>query len=286
MSVVAAETMPTTAPEAAESMFAATSQVVMSSPAVMPAVTSVVMPAASPSMAVPSASPLVMMPSASPAVVMSSVSPSVVMPSASPSVVYSAAPVTATAATVATQVAPQYTFAAGSTDVPVYGASITVPKVYQQPSVAMPTVMYQQSQPMSPEQLKTIFPMGAPCTFQPFTASQYTYNIVESPSAFVAAPVATVPAVAAAPAEAAAVAEVVSTVAPATTMANVVKPAERAVSTVAPATTAASVAEPAEAVAATTVAATSTVAPTSSKAASKKSSKKKLSSKKKQKGCC
>jgi len=279
MSVVAAETMPTTAPEAAESMFAATSQVVMSSPAVMPAVTSVVMPAASPSMAVPSASPLVMMPSASPAVVMSSVSPSVVMPSASQSVVYSAAPV-------ATQVAPQYTYAAGSTDVPVYGASVTVPKVYQQPSMAMPTVMYQQSQPMSPEQLKTIFPMGAPSTFQPFTASQYTYNIVESPSVFAAAPVATVPAASGVPVEAPAVADVVSTVAPATTTASVSRAAEPVVSTVAPATTMASVVEPAETVAATSAAATGTVAPTSSKAASKKSSKKKLSSKKKQKGCC
>merc|ERR1719284_2034203 len=96
----------------------------------------------------------------------------VAMPSASPAVTYSSAPVTAMAAPVATQVAPRYHYPAGSVEVPVYGSSVAVPTVYQQPSAAMPTVTYQQSQAMSTDQLKTIFPMGAPQTFQPFTASQ------------------------------------------------------------------------------------------------------------------
>eukprot|EP00974_Lingulodinium_polyedra_P022432 2165509-Lingulodinium_polyedra.AAC.1 len=51
-------------------------------------------------------------------------------------------------------------------------ASVAVPKVCQQPRVAMPTVTYQQPQPMSPEQLSIFFQMGAPSVCQPFAASQ------------------------------------------------------------------------------------------------------------------
>merc|ERR1719464_2147919 len=98
--------------------------------------------------------------------------------------------------TVLPAAAPRYVYpaaSAASAEVPVYGSSVTVPQVYQTSGASAPTVSYSQAQPMSSDQLKAIFPMGAPTSFTPFTASQYTYNIVDSPSVFVpAAPVATV----------------------------------------------------------------------------------------------
>merc|ERR550532_1741230 len=105
------------------------------------------------------------------------------------------APIGTTAATMLPAAAPRYVYPAASAEVPVYGSSVAVPQLYQQPGVSMPTVTYSQAQPMSSDQLKAIFPMGAPTSFTPFTASQYTYNIVNSPSVFIpaaaAAPVAT-----------------------------------------------------------------------------------------------
>eukprot|EP00974_Lingulodinium_polyedra_P053014 5095955-Lingulodinium_polyedra.AAC.1 len=72
-------------------------------------------------MAVPSASPPVVVLSAGPDAVVSSVNPSVVMPSTSQSVEHSAAPE-------ATRAAPRRACAAGSAEMPMHGASVTVPK--------------------------------------------------------------------------------------------------------------------------------------------------------------
>jgi len=170
---------------------------------------------------------------------------------------------------------PTYMYPAGSSEVPVYGSAVTAPQIYQQPAAAVPTVSYQQAQPMTQEQLKTIFPMGAPSTstFQPFTQTQYQYNYVDSASAFVpaslaglpvAAPQATVPAVAPAEPAAAAVVD------PA--------PAASVLAPEVPATAVPAVPEP--------VPAATTTTTTKKKASSKKTSSKKLSSKKKEKGCC
>merc|ERR1719464_1591800 len=167
--------------------------------------------------------------------------------------------------TVLPAAAPRYVYpaaSAASAEVPVYGSSVTVPQVYQTSGASAPTVSYSQAQPMSSDQLKAIFPMGAPTSFTPFTASQYTYNIVDSPSVFIPA---------------------TATAAPVATMTTV--PA----TTAAPVATATSVAEQV----ATEVAAplsAEPAAPLVPEASSKKKSSskksKKLSSKKKQKGCC
>merc|ERR1719461_2335500 len=103
------------------------------------------------------------------------------MPSVTPITI---APTATMAATVLPVAAPRYIYPAASAEVPIYGSSVGVPQLYQQPGVSMPTVTYSQAQPMSSDQLKAIFPMGAPASFTPFTASQYTYNIVDSPNAF------------------------------------------------------------------------------------------------------
>merc|ERR1719410_1266093 len=79
---------------------------------------------------------------------------------------------------------PRYFHPAGSSEVPVYGTSVAVPALFQQQAMPMPTHFYQQDSSFSHEQLKSIFPLGAPETFQPFSASQYQYNIVDSASAF------------------------------------------------------------------------------------------------------
>jgi len=156
---------------------------------------------AQPTVAMPAVTSQVTVPAVTSQVAMPVVTSRIVMPSA---VTYSSSPVLM-AAPITTQAVPQYHYPAGSVDVPVYGSSVTVPRVYQQqPSAAMPTVAYQQAQPMSAEQLRAIFPMGAPATFEPFTAS-HSYNIVDSPSQL-AAPTAVGAAepAAAAPVEAAA----------------------------------------------------------------------------------
>merc|ERR1719433_1817954 len=110
-----------------------------------------------------------------------------------PSVGVTVVPAATTAATLLPVAAPRYIYPAASAEVPVYGSSVAVPQLYQQPGVSMPTVTYSQAQPMSSDQLKAIFPMGVPTSFTPFTASQYTYNIVESPNAFLPATVTAVP---------------------------------------------------------------------------------------------
>eukprot|EP00413_Alexandrium_margalefii_P018819 CAMPEP_0204532574 /NCGR_PEP_ID=MMETSP0661-20131031/11802_1 /ASSEMBLY_ACC=CAM_ASM_000606 /TAXON_ID=109239 /ORGANISM="Alexandrium margalefi, Strain AMGDE01CS-322" /LENGTH=251 /DNA_ID=CAMNT_0051538831 /DNA_START=83 /DNA_END=835 /DNA_ORIENTATION=- len=165
---------------------------------------------------------------------------------------------------------PTYMYAAGSAEVPVYGSSVAVPQLYQQPAAALPTVSYQQSQPMTQEQLKAIFPMGAPSAsvFQPFSQPQYQYNFVDSTSAFVPASMAGVPA--AAP---------MATV-PAASAAQSPVGATAAVSTEAPVAGSSTTAT-----AATTAGTTSTETDASSKKTSgkKTSSSKKLSSKKKSK---
>mmetsp|Transcript_3867 Transcript_3867/g.7798 ORF Transcript_3867/g.7798 Transcript_3867/m.7798 type:complete len:192 (+) Transcript_3867:22-597(+) len=150
-----------------------------------------------------------------------------------------------------------YVYGAGSAQVPVYGSSVAVPQLYQQPAAAMPTVTY-QAQPLTQDQLMTIFPMGAPSpsTFQPFSQPQYQYNFVDSASAFVPASMQAVPV--AAPAASVA-AEAAGEVAPGTQ------------DTAAPATAAL---EPAAGGA------------TEASSGKKASSSKKLSSKKKSKGCC
>merc|ERR1719242_1299552 len=79
---------------------------------------------------------------------------------------------------------PRYFHPAGSSEIPVYGTSVAVPVLFQQQAAPMPTHFYQQDSNFSHEQLKSIFPLGAPETFQPFSASQYQYNIVDSTSAF------------------------------------------------------------------------------------------------------
>merc|ERR1712039_579953 len=82
---------------------------------------------------------------------------------------------------------PRYHYPAGSAEVPVYGSSVIVPALYQQPTLARPTVMYQDEHSLQQDQMKTIFPMGAPTTFAPFTAPQYQYTFVDSTVAFVPA---------------------------------------------------------------------------------------------------
>jgi len=209
-------------------------------------------------------------------------SPTMTMPAASPVVAYAsptvgaAAPVATMSGATYTQAVPQYVYPAGSADVPVYGSSVSVPRVYQS-SQSMPTITYSQQAPMSNDQMKTIFPMGAPSTFQPFTASQYSYNIVESPSVFVQGAPGTAPAAA------------VTTMMP--TMASVAEPA----APVATFTGGVAAAPGTASIAGVTVpevapaAAPSAVEPPAKKKSSSKKSKgssKKLSSKKKQKGCC
>merc|ERR1719264_2074725 len=101
--------------------------------------------------------------------------------------VYAAAPggsMSAMPAAVPVVAQPRYFHPAGSSEVPVYGTSVAVPALFQQQAVPMPTHFYQQDSSFSHEQLKSIFPLGAPETFQPFSASQYQYNIVDSTSAF------------------------------------------------------------------------------------------------------
>jgi len=177
------------------------------------------------------------------------------------------APVTyVQAAQAAPMPTPTYIYPAGSTSVPVYGSSVNVPQIYQQPAAAMPTVAYQPAQPMTQEQLNKIFPMGAPSTstFQPFSQPQYQFSFVDSASAFVPA---AAPAAAVAPAP-----EAPSTTTPAATAPGASTLAPAAASTTAPTTTG------------TTGTAGSVKA--SSKKDKKESGSKKLSSKKKSKGCC
>uniref|UniRef100_A0A7S4W3C9 Uncharacterized protein n=1 Tax=Alexandrium monilatum TaxID=311494 RepID=A0A7S4W3C9_9DINO len=205
----------------------------------------------------------------------------VAMPAVAPvaQVAYQASPVTYVQAAPAAVMqavpmpTPTYMYPAGSTEVPVYSSAVTAPHLYQQPAAAMPTVTYQQAQPMTQEQLRTIFPMGAPSasTFQPFTQTQYQYNYVDSASAFVPASLAGIPVAPAAPVEPAPAASVMAPEVP------VVVPEV-------PATTV-----PAPTVPATIVpdATTTTKKASSKKVSSKKAgSSKKLSSKKKEKGCC
>mmetsp|Transcript_3866 Transcript_3866/g.7792 ORF Transcript_3866/g.7792 Transcript_3866/m.7792 type:complete len:209 (+) Transcript_3866:22-648(+) len=167
-----------------------------------------------------------------------------------------------------------YVYGAGSAQVPVYGSSVAVPQLYQQPAAAMPTVTY-QAQPLTQDQLMTIFPMGAPSpsTFQPFSQPQYQYNFVDSASAFVPASVQGLPVAApiASVAEPPASAGAAGEVAPGASSMM-----QETGGTEPPATT-------------TAGPATSDTATASSgkKTSSKKaSSSKKLSSKKKSKGCC
>lgn len=104
--------------------------------------------------------------------------------------VYAAAPggsMSAMPATMPVAAQPRYFHAAGSSEVPVYGTSVAVPALFQQQAAPMPTHFFQQDSNFSHEQLKSIFPLGAPDTFQPFSATQYQYNIVDSTSAFAAA---------------------------------------------------------------------------------------------------
>merc|ERR550532_2774919 len=178
------------------------------------------------------------------------------------------APIGTTAATMLPAAAPRYVYPAASAEVPVYGSSVAVPQLYQQPGVSMPTVTYSQAQPMSNDQLKAIFPMGAPTSFTPFTASQYTYNIVDSPSVFIPA---------------------TATASPVATMTTVPPTTAAPVATVPTTEIATSVAEQVT----TEVAAPASAQPAaplvpeaSSKKKSSSKKSKKLSSKKKQKGCC
>jgi len=75
---------------------------------------------------------------------------------------------------------PRYHHAAGSCEVPVYGTSVAVPIFYQQSSARLPTTTYTEDAGLSHEQMKTIFPLGAPEAFRPFEPSRCIYNIVES----------------------------------------------------------------------------------------------------------
>mmetsp|Transcript_89847 Transcript_89847/g.178607 ORF Transcript_89847/g.178607 Transcript_89847/m.178607 type:complete len:178 (-) Transcript_89847:149-682(-) len=81
---------------------------------------------------------------------------------------------------VAVQAVPRYHHAAGSCEVPVYGASVAVPILYQPSSARLPTTTYSEDSGLSHEQMKAIFPLGAPEAFQPFQPSRCIYNIVES----------------------------------------------------------------------------------------------------------
>mmetsp|Transcript_79955 Transcript_79955/g.154535 ORF Transcript_79955/g.154535 Transcript_79955/m.154535 type:complete len:180 (+) Transcript_79955:48-587(+) len=81
---------------------------------------------------------------------------------------------------VAVQAVPRYHHAAGSCEVPVYGTSVAVPTFYQQSGSRLPTTNYSDDTGLSHEQMKTIFPLGAPEGFRPFEPSRCLYNIVES----------------------------------------------------------------------------------------------------------
>jgi len=81
---------------------------------------------------------------------------------------------------VAVQAVPRYHHAAGSCEVPVYGTSVAVPIFYQQPNTRLPTTTYSENTGLSHEQMRTIFPLGAPEAFRPFEPSRCVFNIVES----------------------------------------------------------------------------------------------------------
>jgi len=81
---------------------------------------------------------------------------------------------------IAVQAVPRYHHAAGSSEVPVYGTSVSVPIFYQQSNAKLPTTTYVEDTGLSHEQMRTIFPLGAPEAFQPFEPSRCVYNIVES----------------------------------------------------------------------------------------------------------
>ena len=58
---------------------------------------------------------------------------------------------------------------------------MAVPVLHQQSSAGLPTTEYLEPCGLSSEQLKTIFPLGAPDAFRPFEPSRCVYNIVETP---------------------------------------------------------------------------------------------------------
>jgi len=82
---------------------------------------------------------------------------------------------------VSVQATPKYHHVAGSCEVPVYGTSVAVPILYQQSGAGLPTTEYLEPRGLSSEQMKTIFPLGAPDAFKPFEPSRCVYNIVETP---------------------------------------------------------------------------------------------------------
>jgi len=82
---------------------------------------------------------------------------------------------------VSVQATPRYHHVAGSCEVPVYGTSVAAPILYQQSSAGLPTTEYLEPHGLSSEQMKTIFPLGAPDAFRPFEPSRCVYNIVETP---------------------------------------------------------------------------------------------------------
>merc|ERR1712183_1057490 len=78
--------------------------------------------------------------------------------------------------------------ASGSVEVPVYGGSVDVSQMYQRYAQAAPTIQ----QPMSPvpvstmsamsaDQMKFIFPHGAPQNFAPAPAVPSTEQVVAAP---------------------------------------------------------------------------------------------------------
>jgi len=74
---------------------------------------------------------------------------------------------------------PRFMLSAGPTEVPVYRTCVAVPLLYQQGAPALPRSPCMESQQWSSEQLKQIFPIGAPETFQPVHPEHCLYKIVE-----------------------------------------------------------------------------------------------------------
>merc|ERR1712113_1283888 len=67
---------------------------------------------------------------------------------------------------------PQYQYPAGSVEVPVYGTAVSVSKLFQQQTPVTTAVPVQATSSttrvsgFTQDQLKTIFPMGAPADFE------------------------------------------------------------------------------------------------------------------------